>query len=60
MKSKLIHKDFKLQGISYSENGILEYLKENAGIENSSISDKKIEEETIFDYFYEKMAQFRS
>ena len=28
MKSKLIHKDFKLQGISYSENGILEYLKE--------------------------------
>ena len=29
MKSKLIHKDFKLQGISYSENGILEYLKEN-------------------------------
>ena len=29
MKSKLIHKDFKLQGVSYSENGILEYLKEN-------------------------------
>ncbi len=29
MKSKLIHKDFKLQGISYSANGILEYLKEN-------------------------------
>ena len=29
MKSKLIHKDFKLQGISYSANGILQYLKEN-------------------------------
>ena len=29
MKSKLIHKDFKLQGVSYSANGILEYLKEN-------------------------------
>ena len=27
MKSKLIHKDFKLQGISYSANGIMEYLK---------------------------------
>ena len=27
MKSKLIHKDFKLQGISYSVNGIMEYLK---------------------------------
>ena len=28
MKSKLIHKDFKLQGVSYSANGIVEYLKE--------------------------------
>ena len=28
MKSKLIHKDFKLQGISYTKNGIMEYLKE--------------------------------
>ena len=28
MKSKLIHRDFKLQGISYTANGIMEYLKE--------------------------------
>ena len=28
MKSKLIHKDFKIQGISYTKNGIMEYLKE--------------------------------
>ena len=28
MKSKLIHKDFKLQGTSYTANGIMEYLKE--------------------------------
>ncbi len=28
MKSKLIHKDFKLQGISYTSNAIMEYLKE--------------------------------
>ena len=28
MKSKLIHKDFKLQGSSYTANGIMEYLKE--------------------------------
>ena len=28
MKSKLIHKDFKIQGISYTTNGIMEYLKE--------------------------------
>ncbi len=28
MKSKFIHKDFKLNGISYTENGIMEYLKE--------------------------------
>lgn len=28
MKSKLIHKDFKLQGIPYTSNGIMEYLKE--------------------------------
>ena len=28
MKSKLIHKDFKLQGCSYTANGIMEYLKE--------------------------------
>ena len=34
MKSKLIHKDFKLQGISYSANGILEYLKENEDYHN--------------------------
>ena len=27
MKSKLIHRDFKLQGISYTANGIMEYLK---------------------------------
>ena len=28
MKSKLIHKDFKLQGITYTSNAIMEYLKE--------------------------------
>ena len=28
MKSKLIHKDFKLQGIPFTSNGIMEYLKE--------------------------------
>ena len=28
MKSKLIHKDFKLQGTLYTANGIMEYLKE--------------------------------
>ena len=28
MKSKLIHKDFKLQGVSYTANGIVEFLKE--------------------------------
>tara|TARA_B100001248_G_scaffold86556_1_gene63281 strand:- start:3961 stop:4983 length:1023 start_codon:yes stop_codon:yes gene_type:complete len=28
LKSKLIHKDFKLQGISYTSNAIMEYLKE--------------------------------
>jgi len=28
LKSKLIHKDFKLQGISYTANGIMEFLKE--------------------------------
>ena len=28
MKNKLIHSDFKLQGISYTANGIMEYLKE--------------------------------
>ena len=28
MKSKLIHKDFKFQGSSYTANGIMEYLKE--------------------------------
>jgi len=28
LKSKLIHRDFKLQGISYTANGIMEYLKE--------------------------------
>ena len=27
MKSKLIHRDFKLLGISYTANGIMEYLK---------------------------------
>ena len=28
MKSKLIHKDFKLQGITYTSNAVMEYLKE--------------------------------
>ena len=28
MKSKLIHKDFKFHGISYTANAIVEYLKE--------------------------------
>ena len=34
MKSKLIHKDFKLQGISYTANGIMEYLKEKKDYHN--------------------------
>ena len=34
MKSKLIHKDFKLQGISYTANGIMGYLKEKKDYHN--------------------------
>ena len=35
----------------------MKYLQKNSGIENSSICDKKIEEETIFSYFREKKAE---
>ena len=38
MKSKLIHKDFKLQGIPYTSNGIMEYLKEKKDYYNFLIS----------------------
>jgi len=38
LKSKLIHKDFKLQGISYSAKGIMEYLKEKKDYYNFLIS----------------------
>lgn len=38
MKSKLIHKDFKLQGIPFTSNGIMEYLKEKKDYYNFLIS----------------------
>ncbi len=34
MKNKLIHKDFKLQGIPYTSHGIMKYLKEKKDYHN--------------------------
>ena len=43
MKSKLIHKDFKLQGIPFTSNAIMEYLKQKKDYYNflkSWVDDK--------------------